>query len=88
MGALNMHESHCNPRIRIPQTDIGLIDLIKTLAPPDADPDKIWRAFMQLAPYKGYVIEKSRVKDTIADCLGVYVHQIPWAVGWRKSDWF
>jgi hypothetical protein len=78
--------SHCNPRIQLPATHVGLIDLIRALVPLDADPEKTFAVFMELVPHEGEVMQKSVVKETIADCFGTYVSKWAWPVGWRRVD--
>jgi hypothetical protein len=72
MGSVNPYIA----KIQVPDTDLGVLDLVHSLVPEDADPSKVLRAVERLLPYRGYTVEKSLVKETIAEALDVYVHQI------------
>jgi hypothetical protein len=74
-------------RVRMPETDIGVLNLVRALVPRDTRPEKTLMALGMLACYKGETVAKAMVKDAIADALGTYVYQIEWPVGWRRVDW-
>jgi hypothetical protein len=74
-------------RIRMPQSDAGLLDLVRSLVPRGTDSEKTLMAVEMLSGYKGETVEKAKVKDIIAEALDTYVARIEWPHGWRKADW-
>jgi hypothetical protein len=74
-------------RVEIPETDLGVLDLVRTLVPPDTDPERTLMAVEMLACYKGQTVDKTVVKDVIAEALHTHVSKLAWPVGWRRADW-
>jgi hypothetical protein len=73
-------------KVHLPDTDLALVDFVKTLVPADIDPEKALAVVEMLTPYKGATVEETTVKDAIAKTLGTPMSSIVWPRTWRRAD--